>query len=291
MKATFNQDQRFDELVAGYVIGDLSDRELAELESYDPEIVASAIERTELAAARTLLALESQSAHLESMPDDLVQKLTKRTRSPFILRNDLRLFESVEPSASTTPHLERSVEQPKPSMELREMIGWFAAVAATALAIAGWIPSQNESSDSGTQRVGLAQQTALDRAALLASADDLVRVAWTRPGETSPSPSASDLGDVVWSPKFQKGYMRIQGLNRNDPTVEQYQLWILDPSRDSKPVDGGVFNIDQDGEVILPIHAKLNVGEPTLFAITVEKPGGVVVSDQSRLPLLAVVSK
>lgn len=289
MKATFNQDQRFDELVAGYVIGDLSDRELAELETYDPEAVASAIERTEIAAARALLAFESQSKHLESLPNELAQQLTQRTLRPFVSGNDLRLFGSAESSSSN--RVAETVSQPKSSMELREMLGWFAAIAASALAIAGWIPNENERDPQESSQVRLAQQTEMDRAALLAAADDLVRVAWTRPGESNASPSNSDLGDVVWSPKFQKGYMRIQGLSRNDPSVEQYQLWILDPSRDSKPVDGGVFNIDEEGEVVLPIQAKLPVDQPTLFAITVEKPGGVVVSDQSRLPLLAVVTK
>jgi anti-sigma-K factor RskA len=66
-------------------------------------------------------------------------------------------------------------------------------------------------------------------------------------------------------------------------------LWIFDPERDEKPIDGGVFDVDKEGEVLIPIHAKLPVGKPTLFAITVEKPGGVVVSDRSRLPLLAKV--
>lgn len=177
-------------------------------------------------------------------------------------------------------------------MELREMVGWFAAVAATALAIASWLPNWNDGTEGGRARPDSFQQAAVDRAALIASAEDLVRVSWTRPGDASATTTeeSSDLGDVVWSAKFQRGYMRIQGLKPNDPTQEQYQLWILDPNRDSKPVDGGVFDIDQAGEVVLPFHAKLKVDDPTLFAITIEKPGGVVVSDQSRLPLLAVVS-
>ena len=37
----------------------------------------------------------------------------------------------------------------------------------------------------------------------------------------------------------------------------------------------------------MPIRAKLPVGEPVLFAITVEKPGGVVVSKRDRIALVA----
>ena len=41
--------------------------------------------------------------------------------------------------------------------------------------------------------------------------------------------------------------------------------------------------------MLIPIEVKLPVVEPTLFANTIEKPGGVVVSSRERLPLLAKV--
>lgn len=67
-----------------------------------------------------------------------------------------------------------------------------------------------------------------------------------------------------------------------DPAQRQYQLWIFDRNQDEKtPVDGGVFDITSDGEVIIPIRAKLRVAEAYLFAVTIEKPGGVVVSRAS----------
>ena len=55
------------------------------------------------------------------------------------------------------------------------------------------------------------------------------------------------------------------------------------------PVDGGVFDVDSSGSVTIPIDAKLKVDSPYLFAITVEKPGGVVVSSRERLALVAPV--
>ena len=97
------------------------------------------------------------------------------------------------------------------------------------------------------------------------------------------------LGDVVWSLESQEGYLSFQGLPVNDPNVEQYQLWIIDPSRDKHPIDGGVFDIVSNGTSIIPIDAKLAVVNPQAFAITVEKPGGVVVSEQKRLPLIAAL--
>ncbi|MFM8594769.1 MAG: anti-sigma factor domain-containing protein [Chloroflexota bacterium] len=124
------------------------------------------------------------------------------------------------------------------------------------------------------------------RQQLLASAKDAIRADWT--AGTTPIEGAS--GDVAWSTSAQRGYMRFRGLKPNDPKVEQYQLWIFDRNQPEKtPVDGGVFNVASTGEVVVPIHAALKVREPYLFAVTVEKPGGVVVSDRSRLPLLASV--
>jgi len=127
----------------------------------------------------------------------------------------------------------------------------------------------------------------LQRDRLIASAADLIRVAWT----DGPTPVPGVQGDITWSTREQRGFMHFRGMRVNDPTIEQYQLWIFDRNQDEKtPVDGGVFDISSDGEVVVPIHASLKVREPYLFAITIEKPGGVVVSDRSRLPLLAAVT-
>ena len=46
----------------------------------------------------------------------------------------------------------------------------------------------------------------------------------------------------------------------------------------------------QSGEVIVPINAALPIRDAAAFAVTVEAPGGVVVSDRSRLALLAAAS-
>lgn len=91
--------------------------------------------------------------------------------------------------------------------------------------------------------------------------------------------------------------MTFRNLSPNDPTQRQYQLWVVDPSRDKHPVDGGVFDIAScpadanttpSGEVIVPIVCKLPVASPAAFALTVEKPGGVVVSAG---PLVLVAAK
>jgi anti-sigma-K factor RskA len=86
--------------------------------------------------------------------------------------------------------------------------------------------------------------------------------------------------------------MRFVGLPANDTSAEQYQLWIFDGTRDDRyPVDGGVFDIPAGAtEVVVPIHARLPVRQAALFAVTVERPGGVVVSSRERIVALAQVA-
>jgi len=127
------------------------------------------------------------------------------------------------------------------------------------------------------------------RAELLASAKDATTLAWT----ATPDPNATGAsGDVVWSASAQRGYMRFKGLAVNDAKQIQYQLWIFDKNRDQAfPVDGGVFDVSSTGEVIVPISAKLRVDEPVLFAVTIEAPGGVVVSKRERIVVTAAPPK
>ncbi|MEM6458342.1 MAG: anti-sigma factor [Planctomycetota bacterium] len=100
-------------------------------------------------------------------------------------------------------------------------------------------------------------------------------------------------GRVAWSDAAQAGYLVFEGLPVNDPAETQYQLWIVDPQRDELPVDGGVFDVAEhlaaDGRAYVPIDAKLPVASPAAFAVTVEKPGGVVRS-AGPLVLVAPVS-
>jgi hypothetical protein len=95
-------------------------------------------------------------------------------------------------------------------------------------------------------------------------------------------------GELVWNSDEGRGYMRFSGLPENDPGQMQYQLWIFDRSlSDATPIDGGVFDIRAAADQLVAIDPKIAVQEAWRFAITLERPGGVVVSDRSRLLLLA----
>ncbi|MHC5538287.1 anti-sigma factor [Singulisphaera rosea] len=121
---------------------------------------------------------------------------------------------------------------------------------------------------------------------LLATATDLIRADWS----DGPTPFSGVSGEVDWSTSQQRGFLSFRGMPVNKASVEQYQLWIFDRNQDEKtPIDGGVFDISSQGEVLVPIRAALKVRDPYLFAVTVEKPGGVVVSSRARLPVLGTV--
>ena len=95
-------------------------------------------------------------------------------------------------------------------------------------------------------------------------------------------------GDVVWSDEKQEGFVRVKGLPKNDVNKNTYQLWIFEDNQGSKtPIDGGTFDISSDGEVIIPIDAKLKAKNPNMFAVTIEKPGGVVISGRDKIAALA----
>ncbi len=130
---------------------------------------------------------------------------------------------------------------------------------------------------------------ASERSAFLRSHPHAIERTWRAGGDPT---GERVMGDVVWDEASQTGYMRFVGIRRNEPNSEQYQLWIFDAERDQRyPVDGGVFDVTtHDGEQVIAIHPKLRVGVPLVFAVTVEHPGGVVVSDRSRIAAIANVS-
>ena len=74
--------------------------------------------------------------------------------------------------------------------------------------------------------------------------------------------------------------MVFENMPVNDPKLEQYQLWLVSADHEH-PIDGGVFNVASSGRVIVPIDAKINATNIAALGITVESPGGVVVSDRT----------
>ncbi len=257
MTAQNTERDRMEELLAEHALSGLSAEDaavLAELEAGEHD------ESYELAAAALELALVD---HEQASPPAEVMERIKAG-----------VLAHAAASRTATGRTQDAVEEeaPAPLAVLFRALPWLAAAAAIALAAVAWMPARTPSFSD--QRVALLESPGV------------MTVAWQ--ALEDPAAAGYTDGDVVWSDALQQGYMRFVGLEPNDPLKEQYQLWIFDASRSADhPVDGGVFNVNEAGEVIVPIDAKIRVNQASMFAITVERPGGVVVSDRSRLPLLA----
>ena len=282
MSTAFLQDERLVDLLVKQSTEGLAPAEKAELERLmtrhrdaDPEL----IER--VAAAVTLAGPIDD----EPMPADLRRRVEAEGRRI--------VAGSVSPV--TDIRTRRRAEQPgaSPSQWL-----WLAAAASVVLAVVGWWPRLRDAvAPQPTPPVVSTQQPpvpaeptlAEKRATLLAKAGSTVQGAWS---STADPASQGVTGDVVWDNETQTGYLRFSGLAANDPGTFQYQLWIFDAEQDERyPIDGGVFDIPAgQSEVIIPIDPKIAVKSPMMFAVTMEKPGGVVVSGREHIVALAKVA-
>ena len=239
------------------------------------DVDAAELEELELAAAALhLAALSEQNAAVEApQPSaDFLRELEERGRA-LVTSNA-----PAEPRIESGPLPLRPVREPSSGSGFLAAAGWLVAAGLLGFLL---LTQRGGSDTPATPSFAEARTT------LIASAADLKRGDW---GETEDPLAAGVSGDVVWSSDAQEGYMRFSGLAANDPTEKQYQLWIFDSTRDEwedMPVDGGVFDVGASGEVIVPIDAKLDVRDAVLFAITLEEPGGVVVSKRNRLIVTA----
>lgn len=293
---------RAQELLLARATEGLDDAETAELAALGAEHDASfdlAAASIDIATLRTV----------EAMPAGLADKIlvaagvAQPPSSPAI-PTTLAGVVPARPAGAPQP-AQPQPAQPQPTDELAAararkpsragvIAAYTAAAAGIALAIGAVLWARNQPPQVVTKEIEKVVIPATltpgeARAQLLATAPDATTLAWT----ATEDPAAQGAsGDVVWSASRQKGFMRFAGLAVNDPKQLQYQLWIFDKHRDQAfPVDGGVFDVTPAGEVIVPISAKLPVGEPVLFAVTVEKPGGVVVSKRERIVVTAAPPK
>jgi hypothetical protein len=164
----------------------------------------------------------------------------------------------------------------------RSTAGWWAAAACLVLAVLGWLRSPP------VLGPGAGPTPAQQRDALLSTPGSLqIQL------ETTADPAAAGAKvDVVWDPRSQRGFARFVGLKPNDPSQHQYQLWIFDGERDQRyPVDGGVFNVPPNADqVVVPIRAEVAVHAAKAFAVTIEQPGGVVVSGREHVVAIGKAS-
>jgi hypothetical protein len=261
-------DERMTELLMLRVTGTLSAAEQAELQAAMRSLPAGEVARWEQAAAELTAALaETSEADVEPMPADLRARLVQQGEA-FV-------------AAATPVHTPIPVAVRAPQRtRVVAIAGWMAAAASVAL----WIGASRRTAPAAPSAPVVASATAM-RDSLLRDST-VTQLAWTA---TPDSAAVGASGDVVWDAATQRGVMHIVGLQPNDRRRWQYQLWIFDKTRDDRyPVDGGVFDVPAGQTTVdVPIDARVPVGDAVMFAITVEKPGGVVVSTRERIALLA----
>lgn len=275
MKTHVLMHPRAEELLVERALRPLTDAEAQELAA----LGVADDESLDLAAAALMIA----TTRMEAMPDDLMARLAEPTKVDF--RTTLAgvappvMPVMPVPTKPAAPPLADVIPIASAPRRRRFPVAWVAAAASMAIAVGAGLYARDATKAERSPAPGEA------RSQLLASAGDVRTLAWTA---TADAAAKGASGDVVWSAAQQRGYMRFVGLAANDRTAWQYQLWIFDRARDQAyPIDGGVFDVTSSGEVIVPITAKLHVDDATLFAVTVERPGGVVVSKRERIVVTA----
>lgn len=281
------------ELLADRALDILSpsdEQEMTELLATNPDLDETEFERTAAILAAIPLA---ESA--EDMPDTVRQAIEgKAAEFLGVAQIDVETsaFSASDSSTSSTmsvPQPERpQISQTRTSgpaavpPAFSSRLGWIAAAAAVVLALTGWLPRLTESEPPTAVELR-------DRLATLAA--DLDSSSWMTHKRWKDEELAVS-GEVIWSDELQEGYMTIRGMPKNDAAKKQYQLWIYDEvhAAPKPPVDGGVFDCGDDGEIVIPIDARILVRNPSLFGITIEDAGGVVVSDQKELVLIAPIA-
>jgi hypothetical protein len=298
-------DEALVDLLIKQVTEGLSPAEQRALDVLDSAVARDHLRDFERAAAAIALA---GSANAEPLPEALAQRVTRQAEEHFAAIAgaaaaadkvtgasagdkvaDLAAARSAAAARTPPPAALR------PAASRSGAYGWLAAAACLVLAVFAWnrsppappvavvVPQPVEVTPPVPEPV-VPPTPAEERAALMANSESL-KITF---GATKDPAAAGVSGDVVWDPVTQRGFIHLSGLAANDPKLRQYQLWIFDGGRDKRyPVDGGVFDVPSNAtEIVVPIHAALPVLSAKAFAVTVEKPGGVVVSGREHVVVL-----
>lgn len=263
-----DHDKRLEELLADQALWGLDEAEQFELQARLAEDQTTSEEWGD-AAALAAFGLVDQR---RTQPPERLRERIEVDAVAFALRQRRLSVEDVASAIEETrreTHPEREARPARTPAARWFSHGFAAAAFLLALGILWWRTLDRPPSAASV------------RSAMLGETGRVLLPIEPGPSKLSGSPA----GDVVWSDARQRGYLRLRGLPVNDRTKRQYQLWIFDRERsDKKPVDGGVFDIaSATSEVLVPIDAKLRVFDAFAFAITVERPGGVAVSDRDHI--------
>lgn len=290
---------RLIDLLADRATAGLPDAHAAELDAmlrHAPHLDADSLDR---AAAALACALVAHEARANAVPAGLLARLNQQaaqTLADPAAARDSRTAPATPiappmrdstrplsiPSTPTSPS--RTASRTAPS-RFWGVAGWLAAAACLALATILW--TQRPTTPAITPTPDIRQLVDATAGTVTRDWGFWPEKPAAEGGVVLPAAKAV-TGKVVWNQQLQKGYMVFKGLAANDPARSQYQLWILDKTQ-KHPIDGGVFNANAQNEIIIPIDSKLPVKDLIGFGITEEPAGGVVVSDQNRRVVVALL--
>lgn len=285
-----NEEQReslFDLLTKKAVHGvDTGDQEL--LESFDQRVVTAEFESFEAAAAAVNVAGISEE---EPLPGHLRARILEAAAAHLASSE----VQAAEPWPQSATSIFEGVAEPEEERAPRNWFGWLGWAVATAAVVALAVNLWVTPSESIPQQVNIptpaetrrALTPADQRDEFIRSAPDMITASWAG-GNVKDAKQVT--GDVVWSDAKQAGYVRFRGLPVRTAPDHCYQLWIYDKVQDkATPIDGGIFDVNTEGEVIIPINTKVKAEGPYRFALTIERHGGVVVSKGEQIAALANV--
>lgn len=282
-----DMDEKLRDLLCDRAVFGLTDQEAKQFDELsngaDGNMDALSFELAAAAIAVAELRREEMPAHLEA-------KLLKVADSHFA--REKGSVEVEESGIHDQPTQSFQWKETKPSRSFFDWFGWAAAAAACIALAVTFFYNQNRISELQAKVEQLTpkptpeETLAQKRDRLKAAGAEILRAEWV-PGNVK---DLNVTGEVVWSDSRQEGYMTFRGLPVNDPNLQAYQLWMFEDAKlEEFPKDGGVFNVTSEGEIIIPIDPKLRTISPKAFAITIEKPGGVVRSDREKIAVLGPV--
>lgn len=295
MTALPNDRETLLDLLAMRACGTLTDRDHDRLD----EMLASSEDGLshgyfDHAAAALSVAFASLNED-ESLPDGVRDRCAQAFRTETFDQSieELSSADQAQSADADTAPIVQTPPRPlrfttsEPTSQTGPSRAWLVAASLAMIAAGGWW----QAIFGGGQLAPVTPSAARD--AMVASGAS--SSAWAPWGEQSEAELTAVSGSVVWDAERQEGYMSFVGLPENDPAKMRYQLWIVDTSRGEPlavpPVDGGVFDIPAGGgEVVVPIQAKLPVGNAAVFAITREGPDGAVVSERRPEQLVLIAS-
>jgi hypothetical protein len=195
---------RFEELEAGHILGDLDAGEIKEWEllSKDPRC------KRDFSLELTAAAVEAE--FLQSRQSELPQNLKEK------LRTGIAGFVAPAPvNVVSFPAWRRILSAPQ--------FAWGIAATFAILLVAKTF-FQEPQSVQPPPLADVALPPAEAKSQLMRMASDL---------KESDFGGRADYGrmtgKVIWSDALQEGYLTLTNLPVNDPAVKQYQLWIVDP--------------------------------------------------------------